>query len=506
DIPKDLDAIVLKALAREPQDRFEHAVNLQMALEEWLLKHQLPSSSAHLATFMQELYAERLAEEKAAGQVLVEEIDSLGKRVDSGNEEADPLGPQANSSPSMKKSRSFKMTDAVAESAPPLPPPPAMDRKSRSIAAPVLMARPATKDPERTEEVPPDQPAYLGDLVKTTATPPGRFLGLAEDRRETGESAAFSGSGNTTDSGAPYTVDDRGRAGNRKASSAARSPRVPIVPIAAVVAALVVMGSAAYFAVRPGKKAPGDAIVHIVSEPVGATVLFNNRPLTDLTPCVLPRSPAGEFPLVVGKRGYLDKHTSVTIPETGELTLGPLRLDPDKNQQQSSTNPPVAVPTPQAGVDGGSGSGTGDEAPKVELTLRSEPSGAAIFLDGEPAGRTPRTFLLVSSSEVAVRLDYPGYATLNESVHVGKEPSQEELLRLDRLGPNTKVAKGKVRFAVTPWANVSCGAYDLGATPFADKELPVGVYQCKFTHPEHGTRTERVEVKANSVIKVSVKF
>ena len=69
-----------------------------------------------------------------------------------------------------------------------------------------------------------------------------------------------------------------------------------------------------------------------------------------------------------------------------------------------------------------------------------------------------------------------------------------------------KVLKGKVRFAVTPWANVSCGSYDLGATPFADKELPVGVYQCKFTHPEHGTRTERVEVKANSVIKVSVKF
>jgi len=503
DIPKDLDAIVLKALAKEPQDRYEHAIDLQMALDQWLLKHQLPSSSAHLATFMQELYAERLAEEKAAGQVLVDEIDSLGKKVEGGSDELDPLGPQANSSPSMKKSRSFKMTDAAAaaEAAPPLPPPPAMDRKSRSIAAPVLMARPATKDPERTEEVPPDQPAYLGDMVKTTATPPGRFLGLAEDRRETGESAAFSGSGTTTDSGAPYTIDDRGRGGgNRKASAAARAPRVPIVPIAAVAAALVVMGGAVYFAVRPGKRAMGEAIVHIVSQPEGATVLFNNRPLPEPTPCVLPKSPAGQFALVVGKRGYLDLHTTVTIPETGELTLGPLRLEADRNQQ-TSTGPQVAATSAQTG-DGG----TGDEAPKVELTLRSEPSGAAIFLDGEPAGRTPRTFLLVSSSDVSVRLDYPGYATLNESVHVGKDAAQEELLRLDRLGPNTKVAKGKVRFAVTPWANVSCGPYDLGATPFADKELPVGVYSCKFTHPEHGTRFERVEVKANSVIKVSVKF
>src|SRR4051812_22615795 len=163
DIPKDLDAIVLKALAKEPQDRYEYAVHLQMALEEWLLRHQLPSSSVQLAGFMQELYAERLAEEKAAGQVLVEEIDSLGKRVDSGSDEADQLGPQADSSPSMKKSRSFKMTDAAAAAASEKPPA-AMDRKSRSIAAPVLMARPATKDPERTEEVPPDRPAYLGDL------------------------------------------------------------------------------------------------------------------------------------------------------------------------------------------------------------------------------------------------------------------------------------------------------------------------------------------------------
>jgi eukaryotic-like serine/threonine-protein kinase len=500
DIPKDLDEVVLKALAKEPQDRFEHAIDLQMALEEWLLKHQLPSSSAHLASFMQELYAERLAEEKAAGQVLVEEIDSLGGKRADGSDGEDPLGPQASSSPSMKKSRSFKMTDAVAESAPPLPPPPAMDRKSRSIAAPVLMARPATKDPERTEEVPPDQPAYLGDLVKTTATPPGRFLGLAEDRRETGESAAFSGSGTTTDSGAPYTVDERGRGGNRKAPP--KAPSVPIIPIAAVVAALVVMGGAAWFALRPGKKAPGDAIVRIVSEPEGATVLFNNRPLPEPTPCQLPKSPGGQYPLVVGKRGYLDLHTTVTVPETGEMTLGPLRLEPDKNQQPSNTPGPPVVTTGQTGAD----AGAGDEALKVELTLRSEPSGAAIFLDGEPAGRTPRTFLLVANSDVSVRLDYPGYATLNESVHVGRDSSQEELLRLDRLGPNTKVAKGKVRFAVTPWANVSCGQYDLGATPFADKELPVGVYSCKFTHPEHGTRIERVEVKANSVIKVSVKF
>ena len=505
DIPKDLDEVVLRALGKEPQDRYQEAIHLQMALEAWLLRHQLPSSSGHLAAFMQELYAERLAEEKAAGQVLVEEIDSLGKRVDSGGEE-DPLGPAANSSPSMKKSRSFRLGEGGPGVLPPPPssPPenvPAMDRKSRSIAAPVLMARPATKDPERTEEVPPDQPAYMQDQVKTWATPPGRMLGKDEDRLATAESGAFSGT--TTSSGSPFSIADKQRAGGGGArKTTARAPSVPILPIAAVAAALVVLGGAVYWVLRPKPSSPGQAIVHIVSEPDGATVLFNGRPLAEQTPCDLPRSPAGEFPLVVGKRGYLDLHTTVTIPESGEITLGPLRLEADKNQQRD----PAGGDKVAAQVDGGSAGTEVSEAPKVELTLRSEPSGAAISLDGAPSGRTPRSFLVLANAEVAVRLEYPGYATLNEAVRVGQGPAQEELLRLDRLGPNSKAQKGKVRFAVTPWANVSCGAFDLGATPFADKELPVGVYTCRFTHPEHGTRTERVEVKANSVIKVSVKF
>ncbi|HVE81211.1 MAG TPA: PEGA domain-containing protein, partial [Myxococcales bacterium] len=359
-------------------------------------------------------------------------------------------------------------------------------------------------DPERTEEVPPGAPpGYMGGDQPKTFSPAevARVLG-AGPRGESGETAAFSGT--TTSSGAPFAAG--GGAKSRAAKKAGSGPGVPILPISAVVAALVLLGGATYWALRP-RATPGDAIIHIRSEPDGATVLFNGRPLADPTPCDLPRSPPGQFPLVVGKRGYLDLHATVTIPETGEITLGPLRLERDKNQAGATPGPgPGPSSGPVAEADGGPGESAAPDAAKVELSLRSEPSGAAISLDGSPSGRTPRTFLVLAGADVSVRLEYPGYATLSEQVRVGQGPTQEELLRLDRLGPTNKVQKGKVRFAVTPWANVSCGSYDLGATPFADKELPVGVYQCRFTHPEHGTRTERVEVKANSVIKVSVKF
>ena len=75
-VPKDLDPIVMKALTREPEDRYAEALQLQLALEDWLLAHPVPSSTAHVAAFMKELYAARLAEEARLGDVLVEEAES----------------------------------------------------------------------------------------------------------------------------------------------------------------------------------------------------------------------------------------------------------------------------------------------------------------------------------------------------------------------------------------------------------------------------------------------
>ncbi|SET36741.1 serine/threonine protein kinase [Stigmatella erecta] len=62
-IPKALDAVVLKALARNRDERFGTAGELQLAIEDFLVKHRLPGTTAHLAAFMRELYTEELEEE-----------------------------------------------------------------------------------------------------------------------------------------------------------------------------------------------------------------------------------------------------------------------------------------------------------------------------------------------------------------------------------------------------------------------------------------------------------
>ncbi len=62
-VPASLDAIVLKALERNPADRYSDCAQLRLAIEDFAVANGIASSSAHLVAFMQGLYAERIAED-----------------------------------------------------------------------------------------------------------------------------------------------------------------------------------------------------------------------------------------------------------------------------------------------------------------------------------------------------------------------------------------------------------------------------------------------------------
>ena len=62
-VPSGLDPISLKALAKDPKDRFQDAAELRNALEDFALQNAIPTSASSLASFMQDLYAERIAKE-----------------------------------------------------------------------------------------------------------------------------------------------------------------------------------------------------------------------------------------------------------------------------------------------------------------------------------------------------------------------------------------------------------------------------------------------------------
>ena len=69
-LPHGLDAIVLKALAKNPDDRYATAQEFRLALEDWLIQGRMSASSAHLAEFLKVIYAERLDKESRLGPLM----------------------------------------------------------------------------------------------------------------------------------------------------------------------------------------------------------------------------------------------------------------------------------------------------------------------------------------------------------------------------------------------------------------------------------------------------
>ena len=88
-IPHELDAIVLKALQKNRDDRYADCLSFRMALEEFALAAKLPTSSAHVAAFMQPLYGDRIAAETDPAQ-----LDELTSEND-----IDPLAAAGGSRP-----------------------------------------------------------------------------------------------------------------------------------------------------------------------------------------------------------------------------------------------------------------------------------------------------------------------------------------------------------------------------------------------------------------------
>jgi len=55
-LPEELDPIVLKALARKREDRYQSAGDLQLDLEDFIVQERLPASQAHVAAFMRSVF------------------------------------------------------------------------------------------------------------------------------------------------------------------------------------------------------------------------------------------------------------------------------------------------------------------------------------------------------------------------------------------------------------------------------------------------------------------
>ncbi|PTL79860.1 serine/threonine-protein kinase [Vitiosangium sp. GDMCC 1.1324] len=105
ELPPGLDELVLKALARTPEQRFPDCGAFRLAIEDYILQHRLPASNAHLSAWLRELYAERISREEDPST-----LDQLAEDTD--------LDSKSNSSRSSVRSHAHQQVPVASTGTP----------------------------------------------------------------------------------------------------------------------------------------------------------------------------------------------------------------------------------------------------------------------------------------------------------------------------------------------------------------------------------------------------
>jgi serine/threonine protein kinase len=124
----DLDAVVMRALARRREDRYASASQFALALEDWLLRSQQPASQAHLAAFLRSAYPDHKERSRARSEITPSSgLEGTVVRTPS------DASPQPSGLTRTYLTPERSVVPPHAQATPSAPPPPATTRASRWV-------------------------------------------------------------------------------------------------------------------------------------------------------------------------------------------------------------------------------------------------------------------------------------------------------------------------------------------------------------------------------------
>ena len=78
-IPDEAETILMKALEKNPKDRYQSAADMQLDIDTFLAEHEFMPSNIHLSNFMKQLFKDELAAEQAKRTQLGQETSDLSE-------------------------------------------------------------------------------------------------------------------------------------------------------------------------------------------------------------------------------------------------------------------------------------------------------------------------------------------------------------------------------------------------------------------------------------------
>lgn len=473
-LPPELEAIILKALAREPGDRYARGAELAEALEQFLIEDATIFSAKRMRAFMEAFFSEDRERE-------------------------------------LSRMRSL----------PPTPPPPPEP----------------SRDGPPPPPLPTDVAALGGESEKTVIFAGGMdFGGEKTELFDASKLGLFDlpsgGAAGSPDRSNDATVMFEPKELERVVAetgvtqaSPVRAPASTLTRSLQGLAALVVV---LMLIVGISSMVGGETVALRVNvEPeANFKVLLDGKLVGEESPVILPEVKIGEHRLSVSATGYLSEEYSFEVVGGRENQVN-VTLKPDETAFKNGvlvivTDPPNAEvlidggealesPVTKEGLDRRvehviqvSAPGylpqtrrfefRGDDRETLEiklekvllkasLSVNSNPAGAIVMLDGKPQGKTPLEISDVSQSEGArLSLLLAGYEPYNEVLVLKGGKTSKVSAKLKQIQTPKAKAKGcggesgkwSVMTVNIPDCRVRIGRTEMGVAPFFKKKGPSG--------------------------------
>lgn len=440
-IPEELEQIVLKALAKDVDDRYQTAMDLHDDLQSFMYTSGHFFSRKDLSAYMRRAFADEIAKESQREEEyrrMEEDAAGGGSGLDAfANIESAPakagMAPQPRppAPPSRAPKRTMMGLGAVpppppppprAGGTPPPPPRPGVASKPPALPTPMPSAPPPASPPASGLDMDWDDEELSTQIYDKPED--GLIPGLPEVAPIGGAAAdvhspaprspaldpvavsATSSSPGQPPPGAPSPFDDlpaersarsepTAVTRNEEAKRSSSSAFAALIGMAAVLLLGVAVGGWYLFRAEPGT-------ISITTTPADAEVYLNDQKIDTSTssPFVLTGVEPGEHLVEVRKAGYQTWATRVKVSSGESLTLPPVVLTAIEGgaPQGAQDRPPVA--------------GTG-------FTLDTLPSGATVYVDDRQLPqRTPVTVTDLSPGVHTIRAELPRYAPWTGQIEV----------------------------------------------------------------------------------------
>ena len=529
-IPESLEKIILKALAKDADDRYQYASEMAEDIQRFMISQGILFTRKDLSNFMKTLFADDIARDN--------EKDEAKKLSSSLPAASAPPQPPPQKKPTSSPSR-------------PVPPP--LPGDLDNVKTVVFGSEPQKPSIPLGNEIAlkgsVDEPIELAteEATKPVVKPPSKIQPAVPQPKITAEIKK------------PQTAEV-------KRSS---SKKVLLLGGGAVLALVLVIVLIKVFT-GGSQEEVGEASMEILYTPPDSEIYIDGVKVGDKSPYKNPSISAGQHTIEIKRAGFLPLKEVVVLKDKEKFSNNYI-LKPEKEVYGTvtiETIPPGATVTIDGQIKSGvtpittkvlasvthnivverSGYKTLEEKfsvgenetktlsyelkmPIVKLIVNSTPKGADVIINKKKAGRTPYSQEVKVGERFEIEITKPAYESIKEMVTIEKEEDvtiDRELKKASAVAEKkekgtekkdeVKTAKkeekvagggiGYINISVFPWAYVFIDGKEMGVgTPAAKRhEVKAGPHTVLLRTSDGKEKTYKVTVKPNEEVPIKENF